>query len=213
MFAEMESGSSAGLPEDPSPSPVPETVRLGRERRLRDIGLEVGAFPDSFDLEIGCGHGHWLVGYAESHPDRFAVGIDLINKRLARAMAKSGKRELGNCAFVKAEALEFLEVLRQSGKRLERIFVFFPDPWPKRRHWSRRFFQKRSLELLAECADPGAALFFRTDHRSYFEWTRGVIRVSDSWEESAGLSWPYESASFFQELLPDFQSLMARRVG
>ncbi len=209
----MASELAEGPPENPSTSPVPEPIRLEREKRLRGLGHELRDFPDTFDLEIGCGHGHWMVGYAESHPERFIVGIDLMNRRLALAMAKSSKRKLGNCAFVKAEALEFLEVLRPSGKRLERIFVFFPDPWPKRRHWSRRFFQKRSLDLLGECADPGAALFFRTDHGSYFEWTRELIRASSFWEETTSLPWPYESASFFQNLLPDYQSLIAHRFG
>ena len=61
-----------------------------------------------FDLEIGCGHGHWLTNYAMANINITSVGIDLITKRVSKATAKKEKRNLSNLFFYKAEAVEFV---------------------------------------------------------------------------------------------------------
>lgn len=61
-----------------------------------------------FDLEIGCGHGHWLNAYSDAHLDTICIGIDLISKRILRSNNKKFNNKRKNISFFKAEANEFL---------------------------------------------------------------------------------------------------------
>ena len=75
--------------------------------------------------EIGCGHGHFLVRYAELFPAKFCVGVDLILDRLERSGRKRDRARLDNCHFLRAEAREFLLSL-PPGITFEEIWVLFP---------------------------------------------------------------------------------------
>jgi len=191
---------------------TPESIQqTDRERRERLRGWVEACLPARIDLEIGAGHGHWLVSYAMSYPERFSVGIDVISQRVRRANLKVEKRGLEHVRFCKAEALEFLGALLETGRQLDRIFLFFPDPWPKKRHHRRRFIQRESLDRLAEVSREGAPLFVRSDHREYFQWILEHLQAHPRWKLDPEVSWPHEEPSFFEQLLPDFQSLTARR--
>ena len=164
----------------------------------------------SFTLEIGCGHGHWLTAYSESRPKEFCIGIDLITKRIDKAVSKKEKRELPLLFFFKADALEFLQNLPES-LRIGKTVLLFPDPWPKRRHYKRRLIQQPFLDLLADGSLPKAELFFRTDHDGYFTWALEQINESASWSMQSDFSWPLEHETFFQNILPKHHSLRAIR--
>jgi len=97
-------------------------------------------------FELGCGHGHWLAAYAAAHPDEFCVGIDLITHRVERSVRKQTLGKLDNVIFLKAEATEFLEALPPAVV-LRKIFILYPDPWPKKKHHKHRFIQTSSLDL------------------------------------------------------------------
>lgn len=162
-------------------------------------------------LEIGCGHGHYLTGYAEAHPDRFCIGIDLIADRLERAERKSTRAGLKNIAWVRAEADLFLETL-PADTRLAEVFLLFSDPWPKRRHWKNRVLQPDFLTSLAARTDAGAFLYFRTDHEPYFTQAADFVREHRDWELAPEVPWPFELATVFQQRAAAHQSFIARRV-
>ena len=67
--------------------------------------------PKSITLEIGCGHGHFLVAYAAAHPQEYCIGIDIIEDRLDRAERKQRRAELTNISFLRADAIMLLETL------------------------------------------------------------------------------------------------------
>ena len=121
-------------------------------------------------FELGCGHGHWLAAYAAAHPGEFCVGIDLITHRVARSQRKQSLGKLDNLIFLKAEAMEFLEAL-PAPIILRKIFILYPDPWPKKKHHKNRFICPESLDLLARRSAIGTRLHFRTDDADYFAWT------------------------------------------
>lgn len=163
-------------------------------------------------LEIGCGHGHFLAAYAAAHPGEYCVGVDLLTKRIGRALRKRDRAGLRNLDFFKADAFEFLEAMPDAA-RLARIFFLHPDPWPKLRHHKNRLVQTRLLDRLAALATPGVTrLHFRTDHGGYFEWTREKIAAHPAWRIVEGAPWPFEQETFFSKLLPDHQSLIAERT-
>ena len=161
-----------------------------------------------FDLEIGCGHGHWLTNYAMANIDVTSVGIDLITKRVSKATAKKEKRNLSNLFFYKAEAVEFISLIPDSIK-IQNTFVMFPDPWPKHKHHKRRLIQHDFLTLLHSKTKSSGKIYFRTDHEPYFDWTVEIFDQSLLWS-SCSSTMPLEHSSYFQELLPDFQTFAAK---
>ena len=165
----------------------------------------------SITLEIGCGHGHYLTAYGEAHPHETCLGIDIVTKRIHKACQKRDKRNLDNLHFLKAEVRELFMAWPERIK-LGRIFILFPDPWPKKRHIKNRIIQPVLLETMASLSDAGTPLHFRTDDRKNFRYGEEVIGEHPKWEINEGLPWPFESPSYFQDLLGAQFSLSATRV-
>ncbi|MDR1283585.1 MAG: methyltransferase domain-containing protein [Opitutaceae bacterium] len=214
----------------------------GRLLAALRAGPVAGAAPArrGVTLEIGCGHGHFLTAYAAAHPEEFCIGIDLLPGRLERAGRKSSAAGLANVVWLQAEAELFLEAMRvlpgdgdgAVAVVLERVWVLFPDPWPKRRHWKNRLLRPAFLDTLAERMRAGGELCFRTDHAPYFAEARDCVAAHPAWELVAvaadgpgnsngpgnadgtdGGAWPFEVETVFQSRAPSFQSLVARRNG
>ncbi len=206
----MSRKMTAPNPETPPPS-LPDYLRHIQERQaaLRETCAKLFPEPIAITLELGCGHGHYLTGYAQAYPQETCLGVDLVTKRIAKASAKAEKRGLAHLRFLKAEARELLEALPEP-VRLEKIFMLFPDPWPKKRHHKNRMVQPGFLADLAQHATPEARFFFRTDHEEYFEWTREILTEHPDWEITDE-PWPFEERSFFQDLMDDWQSLVSKR--
>jgi tRNA (guanine-N7-)-methyltransferase len=184
-----------------------QVTRDALARHLAELFPE----PVAITLEIGCGHGHYLAAYSEAHPDEVCVGIDLVTKRVKKGESKRDKRGLEHLMFLKAEALEFLDAL-PAYVSLNRIFVLFPDPWPKKRHWKNRFVQQPLLNKLATRTKPGAMLYLRTDHAGYFDWMKEQVAANPNWTAKPDAPWPFEAPSFFQNLMDSWQSLPVERV-
>lgn len=171
------------------------------------------AFPEpaKLVLEIGCGHGHYLTAYAQQHPDAFCLGVDLVTKRIEKANQKRDKRGLERLHFIKAEIRECLEAW-PAHLGLDRVFILFPDPWPKKRHIKNRVLQTSLLDALAGRAGAGTQLHFRTDHPDNFAWGMSVIASHPLWEIRDDIEWPLENPSYFQDLFEDHYSLTALRA-
>ncbi len=201
--------------------PFPQTDRVAQileERALR-IG-RVGEYITSniltklnasdsgaMNLEIGCGHGHWLTSLASLRSKDIFVGIDLLSKRIRKSDRKKELLNISNVFFLKAEANEFLEALPKN-IYLKNIYVMYPDPWPKKRHYKNRLIQDSFLKILHDKSRPGSKLFFKTDHEPYFDWTKQVLTKSSSWVLGSD-NWPHDGTSYFQGLFKDSYSCSA----
>ena len=188
-------------------------IQAGINRRivLSKICEEALAGQSGIVLEIGCGHGHFLTAYAQAHANRFCVGVDLLSRRIRLAGEKKKKRGLGNLLFIKAEGVEILESMPDSVS-IDLIFLLFPDPWPKKRHYRRRLMQTDFLNKLAGRTSLGGKIFFRSDQAEYFQWTAERIATHPDWKLGEEATWPFEGASYFQDLMESFYSLTAIRV-
>lgn len=172
-----------------------------REARRHNLAerLAEGIATDSpITLEIGSGHGHWLVAYAAAHPGEFCVGIDVLGGRIAKAEAKRAKRGLQNLWFVNTPLDDFVAAL-PSGVLFAKTFIIHPDPWPKQRHHKHRIIQPEFLAWLARMTVPGGSLFFRTDHSGYAAWSLRMFAESPDWTVLPGAPWPFEAMTVFQE--------------
>lgn len=161
-------------------------------------------------LEIGCGHGHFLAAYAAEHPGEACVGVDWMRKRLEKAGNKKHRGGLGNLELVKAEAVEFLSVV-PNGVWFEKIFVLFPDPWPKARHAKKRLIRESFLDDLAAKTREGSRLYFRSDDGSYVLWSKEHFQRHPQWRVDPEAEWPFRTETFFQSLMKSYSSLVAVR--
>jgi tRNA (guanine-N7-)-methyltransferase len=187
-------------------------VRIAERRaQLRHDLAALLPAPRPIVWEIGSGHGHFLVRYAEEHRDKFCLGVDIQVERIGRAEKKRQTARLSNCHFVRAEAREFLHAL-PAGATLAEIWILFPDPWPKARHNKNRLLKPEFLEDLAARAGEGAPLFFRTDHAEYFSEAQEVFRATPSWRIDPAAPWPMEHETVFQARAPSYRSLVALRT-
>lgn len=184
-----------------------------RRRRLREELAALRAEPSEGRapvLEIGAGHGHFLAAYAAKHPEHHCLGIDLVADRVRRGNKKRNRLGVNNLCFIQAEAMEFLQALPE-GVMFERIFVLFPDPWPKKRHHKNRLLSTAFFEAMAGRASPGAELCFRTDHRPYFDEVRARVASLSDWSLAPEAVWPFEEMTVFQARADSFSSLIAIR--
>ena len=187
-------------------------LQAERVSALRSELMRFSPDPAGIVLEIGCGHGHYLTAYAEHHPMKYCIGIDLVSRRIRKANAKRDKRNLERLAFIKADVRELMMAWPEH-LATERIFILFPDPWPKKRHTKNRILQTTLLDQLAGLSQVGTCLHFRTDDEANFAWGMDVIGSHKAWQIDDSISWPFENTSFFQDLFTGHYSLTARFIG
>lgn len=131
-------------------------------------------------LEIGSGHGDFLVKYAQDYSERFCLGVDLITQRVETSQRKAQRAHLKHCFFLKARAEEVLECQPKDFLWNE-VIVLYPDPWPKRRHHKNRLFQMPFLSQLASCVVPSTKIHFETDDKNYFDEVCHRIDQHEAW--------------------------------
>jgi tRNA (guanine-N7-)-methyltransferase len=194
--------------------PIEEAQRIHQEQitQVREALASVPLSHPALTLEIGCGHGHFLTAYAASRPDEHCLAIDIIADRLEKAARKTAKAGLTNVSWLRASSTDFLNVISPDVRFNRRIFILFPDPWPKRKHWGNRLIQTEFLDQLAAFSSPGTEMCFRTDYAPYFESAADVIGAHPSWNIDENVPWPFESRTVFEERAEGFQSLIAIRV-
>ena len=119
-------------------------------------------------LEIGFGAGEHLAWQAARRPRTGFIGAEPYVNGVASLAARAGEEGLENLRIHCGDALPLLD--RLPGKALGRVFVLFPDPWPKARHRHRRIVARPMLDRLARTMRAGAELRMATDHRGYLDW-------------------------------------------
>jgi tRNA (guanine-N7-)-methyltransferase len=124
------------------------------------------ARPRAVWLEIGFGGGEHLAQQARSNPDVGIIGCEVFLNGIATLLAQAG--DLGNVRVYPEDARDLLDALPDAC--LDRVFLLFPDPWPKRRHAARRFIQPANLDALARLMKPGAEFRFASDDPTYIAW-------------------------------------------
>ena len=119
-------------------------------------------------LEIGFGNGDTLVAMAAAHPEQDFFGIEVHEPGVGHCLIKAEQAGVCNLKLVVHDAIEVLENQVPSGS-LARINLYFPDPWPKKRHHKRRIVQPAFLELCADRLAPAGAIHIATDWANYAE--------------------------------------------
>jgi tRNA (guanine-N7-)-methyltransferase len=125
-------------------------------------------------VEVGSGKGTFLVHEAAAHPEMDFVGIEWANKYYRYAVDRIGRHGLPNVRLIRTEAAGFLrDFVRQD--TVDCFHIYFPDPWPKKRHHKRRLLRDEIAAVLIERLKSGGELRIATDHQDYFTQMREVL--------------------------------------
>jgi tRNA (guanine-N7-)-methyltransferase len=151
---------------------------------------------DRVRLEIGFGGAEHLIAQALAEPNTGFIGSDGFLNAIGKALVLIDDNKLGNVRLHLGDAVELLDWLPEGG--LARIDLLYPDPWPKRRHWKRRFIQDRSLKQFARVLKPGGELRFATDIPDYAVYA--LARVT----RSPDFAWTAEAAGDWRKPWPRF---------
>ena len=129
-----------------------------------------GLFPvkQPLELELGCGDGSFTLQYALANPGRNIVALERLLGRITKLDRKGHRAGLKNLRLLRAEAAYVLEYLLPPGL-LDAIHVYFPDPWPKKRHHKNRLISEPFPPLAKRLVREGGIVYLRTDNIEYFE--------------------------------------------
>lgn len=117
-------------------------------------------------LEIGFGNGESLVALAEAHPEQDFLGIEVHRPGIGHLLLKAGERGLQNLRVICRDAVEVLSFCIPDAS-LDEVLLYFPDPWPKKRHHKRRIVQPGFVAQVARKLSPGGAFRLATDWKDY----------------------------------------------
>ena len=131
-------------------------------------------------LEIGFGSGEIIFKEAKKNPNNIYIGIEYYRRGVAQLLKKIEDYNLKNIKIFHGDAHRFLKNF--SGIFFDEVWLFFPDPWPKKRHEKRRFIQKESINKLYEVIKPKGNLYISSDHKIYISWTLILFNQNDKFE-------------------------------
>ncbi|MBE7183123.1 MAG: tRNA (guanosine(46)-N7)-methyltransferase TrmB [Methylobacterium mesophilicum] len=187
-------GRRLGKPLRPMQAAAMETVlpeRLVDVARPApgDLRTLFGAQVDAVRLEIGFGGGEHLLREAEAHPRTGFIGVEPFVNGMAKMAMRLSEAPLPNVRLFHDDATLLLDWLPDAS--LGWIDLLYPDPWPKTRHWKRRFVSGRNLDRFARVLKPGGRFCFASDIDTYVDWTLAHTRDHDAfdWPARSSLDW------------------------
>lgn len=162
-------------------------------------------------LEIGCGIGHFIHEQARKQPEINFLAIDIYNKGCLKTCAKIDEAGLRNVRVMRVEARWLLEKGLQP-ESLAAVYVNCPDPWPKKRHRSRRLVNREFLLTLAQFLMPGGSFFFSTDFDNYAEDVAAQLRGLTGYRNLLQEDWThnlpgYPISKYMQRFLDKGQNI------
>ncbi len=192
--------AGAGAPPRGIKSYVLRAGRIGpgQERALRELAPRfvlpfepvpldaLRAFGRSAPLvvEIGFGMGQATAAIAKARPETNFLGIEVHPPGVGALLQRIEALQLANLRLVQHDAVEVLTAMIAPSS-LAGVHVFFPDPWPKKRHWKRRLIQPPLVALLASRLAPGGTLHCATDWQPYAEQMLEVLGAEPALENMA----------------------------
>lgn len=190
-------------------SPTPKFLFYGRRKgkplRRRHSGLMESFLPtvaldlaqplaglgDRRWLEIGFGGGEHLAHQAALHPDISYIGAEAFLNGVAKLLAHLEDQKAANVRVFYGDARELLEALPD--RSLERIYLLYPDPWPKERQKKRRFVSPATLTQFHRLLQDGGLFLFASDIPDYVAWTREHVTDHGGFGEEGDPAQPYEN--------------------
>jgi len=151
------------------------------------------------EIEIGCGNGRFLAARAVKNPGTQYLGIERLLPRVRKLDKKACRFGLDNLRVLRLEAFYTFYYLLPS-HRVRTVYVFFPDPWPKRRHHGRRLFSPLFLDALWARLEIGGTVQVATDHPDYFASIRACLTADPRFQEASVMERTADEQTDFERL-------------
>lgn len=149
------------------------------------------------EVELGSGDGSFLAKWAAARPALNFLGVERLLGRLRKLDRKGRRAGLSNLRLIRIEAAYFLEYLLPPAS-VQALHVYFPDPWPKRKHRKNRLVNERFPGLAARVLVPGGAVYLRTDDEDYFRQMQDVFAADRRFRL-------FETPADLREVITDFE--------
>ncbi len=187
-------------------SPVPASLLHSLETIVDPLDVNtLFSRRQPLQVELGSGDGSFLVQYAALHPEWNFIGVERLLGRLRKIDRKGRRAGLANLRGVRLEAAYFLEYLLPKNS-VTALHVYFPDPWPKRKHRKHRLINERFPQLARAALVPGGAVYLRTDDADYFAQMQTVFEACPAFA-------PIPTPPSLSEVLTDFErGFLARGI-
>ena len=148
-------------------------------------------------FEIGFGSGDIIYKQAKLNPENIYIGIEYYRKGIAQLIEKIETTKLENLKIFHGDARRVLANIPD--EIFDEIWLFFPDPWPKKRHSKRRFIQLEMIELLHRKIKQGGKLLISSDDKNYIAWTLSLIFIRNffNWLSDEPSDWKHPNNDYF----------------
>jgi len=181
----------------------PENLVVGLRSIVEPLDLaEIFPKPQPLEVELGCGDASFLVEYARRNPERNFIGVERLFGRISKLDRKGRRAGLTNLRGVRIESAYFLQFLLPS-KFVSALHIYFPDPWPKKRHHKNRLINENFPALARATLVSGGIIYLRTDDEDYF---KQMVEIFDSSKGFRKIETPVELAELPTDFERDFNA-------
>jgi tRNA (guanine-N7-)-methyltransferase len=166
--------------------------------------------PQPLHVELGCGDASFLAEYARQHPELNFLGVERLLGRVRKVERKGRRLGLRNLCGVRIESAYLLEYLLPPHSATA-LHIYFPDPWPKKKHRRFRLINARFPTLARQALVPGGTVYLRTDDADYFAQMQAVFAAAPEFQP---VDTPAELAAVVTDFERDFtaQGIGTRRA-
>ena len=132
-------------------------------------------------LDIGFGAGETTIHLAKTNPEMSVLGAEVYLSGIGSLLSRTAEESLDNISILNEDIVPFLEE-KVPDDCFDLILMFYPDPWPKRKHHKRRLLQKSFIDLLNKKLKAGGVFYFKTDWDHYFQETQKLLFENNDWK-------------------------------
>jgi len=158
--------------------------------------------PQPLEVELGCGDASFLVEYARKNSGNNFIGVERLLGRISKLDRKGRRAGLTNLRGVRIESSYFLQWLLPPHS-VSGLHIYFPDPWPKKRHHKNRLINENFPALARAALAPGGKIYLRTDDADYFQQMKEVFSADKDFKK---IETPAELAEIVTDFERDFNS-------
>jgi tRNA (guanine-N7-)-methyltransferase len=159
---------------------------------------ELFSSPQPLEVELGCGDASFLVEWAQRHPEKNFIGVERLLGRISKLDRKGRRAGLKNLRGVRIESSYFLQYLLPAHSA-SAIHIYFPDPWPKKKHHKNRLIRPGFPPIVQTALAPGGIVFLRTDDAPYFAQMTEVFSAAKQFKKIETPSGLAESHTDFEK--------------
>ena len=143
--------------------------------------LEPSWIKEPSALDIGFGAGETTIHLAKTNPEMSVLGAEVYLSGIGSLLSRADEESLDNISILNEDIVPFLEE-KVPDDCFDLILMFYPDPWPKRKHHKRRLLQKSFIDLLNKKLKAGGVFYFKTDWDHYFQETQKLLFENNDWK-------------------------------